>query len=126
MPLDQRREAARQYLKHKREAESPEEAPDLPEIPDELLDQVLADATACEAIETMLEKAGVKEPLKTLPRETQRQAVAAFLAKLEKLKGNEAAPSHAPPDRGRHRRWSLSWIVGALWARWKTGARHNL
>ena len=62
------------------------------EIPDELLDQVLADATTCEAIETMLNKAGVKEPLKTLPRETQRQAVTAFLVMLERLKGNEAAP----------------------------------
>jgi hypothetical protein len=51
------------------------------------IDQVLADTTACEAIETMLKNAGVKEPLKGLPRETQRQAVAAFMVLLEKLKG---------------------------------------
>jgi hypothetical protein len=98
--LNRRRNAARQYLKQKREAESSEEELDLPEIPDELLDQILADATACEAIEAMLGNAGVKEPLKSLPRETQRQAVAAFIAQLEELKGNEAAPS-APPKKKR-------------------------
>ncbi len=100
-PIAEQRNDARNYLKQKREAEGPEEAPDLPEIPDELLDQVLADATACKAIETMLKKAGVREPLKDLPRETQRQAVAAFIAKLEELKGNEAAPSASPPKKKR-------------------------
>jgi hypothetical protein len=100
-PLDRRRNAARQYLKQKREAESPEEELDLPEIPDELLDQILADATTCEAIEAMLEKAGVKEPLKNLPREVQRQAAAVFVATLEKLKGNEAATSDVPPKKKR-------------------------
>ena len=81
-PIAEQRNDARNYLKQKREAESPEEELDLPEIHDELLDQVLADATACKAIETMLEKAGVKEPLKTLSREHQRQAVADFIATL--------------------------------------------
>ncbi len=86
-PIDEQRNERANYLKQKREAESPEEAPDLPEIPDELLDQILADATACEAIETMLKKADIKEPLKTLPRENQRQAVAAFIATVGEIEG---------------------------------------
>jgi hypothetical protein len=85
-PISEQRNAARQYLKLKREAQGKKKEADLPEISDEVLDQVLADATTCEAIETMLKNAGVKEPLKTLPRETQRQAVAVFHVMLEKLK----------------------------------------
>ena len=99
-PIAEQRNDAQNYLRLKRKSQSEKETPDLPEIPDELLDQILADATACEAIETMLKKAGVEEPLKNLPRETQRQVVAAFIATLEKWKGNEAAPS-APPKKKR-------------------------
>ena len=109
-PIDEQRNDTRNYLKQKREAESPEEELDLPEIPDELLDQVLADATACKAIETMLEKAGVKEPLKTLPRENQRQAVADFIATLEKLK--EDAPADTPPQPARKKRRHWWWPFG--------------
>ena len=54
--------------------------------------------------------------LDEMPLSEQREAARQFLKQMRK----------APPDRGRHRRWSLSRIVGALWARWKPGPSHNL
>jgi hypothetical protein len=109
-PIAEQRNDTRQYLKLKREAQGKKKEADVPEIPDELLDQILADATACEAIETMLTKADINEPLKSLPRETQRQAVAAFFVSLEKVK--EGAPAGTPQQPARKKRSRWWWPFG--------------
>jgi hypothetical protein len=74
----------------------------LPEVPDELLDQVLANPQACQALNAMLKEAGIHETIDKLDRNVQRQAVAAFIAMAQKQQEAEAetAAPEAPdiPD----------------------------
>jgi hypothetical protein len=77
-------------------------------------DRALADPNFRRELSEALVRAGYK-PLDETPIDEQRNDARQYLEQMRK----------APPDRGRHRKWSLSRIVGALWARWKPGPRHN-
>ncbi len=69
-----------------------DEAPELPEVPDALLDQLLADPKARAAIQHRLTQAGIDEPFERMPRETQREAVAAMMAAMQETKHETEAP----------------------------------
>ncbi len=81
MPRDEQRQAARELLQQKRKAEGDDAG--LPDIPDELLDQILADPEARAKLEEALKHAGVDQPFDRMPRETQRQAVAMLVAAMQ-------------------------------------------
>lgn len=71
---------------------------DLPHVSDELLDRILADPKGRELLEAALRNAGVQEPLESMPRETQRAAVAAVLVTMREIEesGQEEPPEVAP------------------------------
>jgi hypothetical protein len=84
-PLSEQRNDARNFLKHMR-ATQREEEPAPPEIPDALLDQILADPQARARIQQMLTRAGVDQPFDRMPREMQRQTLAAMMAAMQEAK----------------------------------------
>jgi hypothetical protein len=83
-PVSEQRSDARNYLKRKREAQGKGKAREVPEVPDALLDQLLANPEALEALNAMLKEAGIPETIDKLGREAQRQAVAALMAMAQK------------------------------------------
>ncbi|MGO9173873.1 MAG: TIR domain-containing protein [Rhodomicrobium sp.] len=107
-PIAEQRNDARNYLKQKREAQGKGKAQskeaDLPEVPDALLDQLLADPKARAAIQHRLTQAGVTQPFDRMPREAQRHAVAAMMAAMQEAKAETEAPEapDIPDELVRH------------------------
>jgi hypothetical protein len=98
LTLSEQRAAARVALKHMHEAPREEDASELPDIPDEVLDQLLADPQSCAAIQHNLTQAGIAEPFDRMPRETQRQAVAAMMGAMMQAQQQAAEETEAPPQ----------------------------
>jgi len=105
-PIAEQRSDARNYLKQKHEAQGKGKAKarDLPDIPDAVLDQLLANPQARAAIQHRLDLAGIKEPFERMPRERQREAVAAMMAAMQEAKEETEAPEapDIPDELVRH------------------------
>ncbi len=79
------------------EPEPPEAAaPELPVIPDGVLDQILANALALQALNAMLREADIDETIGQLDREAQRKAVAAFILMAWQQQEAKAAGGAGP------------------------------
>ena len=71
-------------------------APELPVIPDGVLDQILANALALQALNVMLREADIDETIGQLDREAQRKAVAAFILMAWQQQEAKAAGGAGP------------------------------
>ena len=71
-------------------------APELPVIPDDVLDQILANALALQALNVMLREADIDETIGQLDREAQRKAVAAFILMAWQQQEAKAAGGAGP------------------------------
>jgi non-canonical (house-cleaning) NTP pyrophosphatase len=60
------------------------------DVPDELIDQILADPSGREMLEQLLKANKIEQPLDELPRETLRSAVADLLTMLQQSQGGGA------------------------------------
>lgn len=65
---------------------------DMPQIPDELLNQVLADPEAVAALQELAGQAGVTTPVLSMPREEQIALVTAMMGLAQKAQAEGAAP----------------------------------
>lgn len=74
---------------------------DIPEIPEELLQQVLSDPDAVAALQELAGRAGVTTPVLSMPREEQIALVTAMMGLAQKAQaegGAPGAPSNVPDD----------------------------
>jgi hypothetical protein len=69
----------------------------MPEVPDELLDMMLADKDMVEQLEAPLKAMGMTQSLAAMPREMQRAAVAAMMAVMQKS-GADDEEADTTPD----------------------------
>ena len=89
--------AALVTMAQQQEAEPIEAAvPELPIIPDGVLDQILANALALQALNAMLREADIDETIGQLDREAQRKAVAAFILMARQQQEAKAAAGAGP------------------------------
>ncbi len=73
-------------------------APELPFVPDDVLDQILANALAQQVLNEMLRDQGVDDPIDLLGREAQRKAAAEFVVMARKQQEEQAAGPEEAPD----------------------------
>jgi hypothetical protein len=66
-------------------------APELPFVPDDVLDQILANALAQQALNAMLRDNDVEDTIDLLDREAQRKAAAEFVVMARKQQEEKAA-----------------------------------
>ncbi|MGI9475390.1 MAG: hypothetical protein ACR2PI_01695 [Hyphomicrobiaceae bacterium] len=74
---------------------------DTPEIPDQLLQQVLADPEAVAALQELAGRAGVTTPVLSMPHEEQVALVTAMMGLAQQAQaegGGPGAPSDVPDD----------------------------
>ncbi len=74
---------------------------DIPEIPEELLQQVLSDPDAVAALQELAGRAGVTTPVLSMPREEQIALVTAMMGLAQKAQaegGAPDAPANVPDD----------------------------
>ena len=102
MESQRKMEAALAGTSQKQRVEKPEPAEDaareLPFVPDDVLDQILANALAQQALNEMLRDNGVEETIDLLDREAQRQAVAEFVVLARKQQEERDAEPEEVPD----------------------------
>lgn len=68
------------------------DAPQTPDIPDEIVQQILADPKMRQALEDMLKASNVDVPLDQLPMDLKKQAIAAL------MQASQASAPPAPPE----------------------------
>ena len=71
---------------------------DTPEIPEELLNQVLSDPEAVAALQELAARAGVTTPVAEMPREEQVALVTAMMGIAQRTQTDGQAPSEVPDD----------------------------
>jgi len=75
---------------------------DIPEIPEELLQQVLSDPEAVAALQELAGRAGVETPVLEMPREEQVALVTAMMGLAQQQQAQQGAapgdPSNIPDD----------------------------
>ncbi|MEO1609655.1 MAG: hypothetical protein AAFR90_09985, partial [Pseudomonadota bacterium] len=107
MSSEVRRDAARQFFAHLQQQQAGAQPPandalNMPDLPDEALDQVLADDQIRTMIEQALKASGIDAPLDQMPREDQRRVAALTLAAIQQAQadatgGQPAMPSDKAP-----------------------------
>jgi hypothetical protein len=73
-------------------------APEPPFVPDDVLDQILANALAQQALNEMLRENDIEETIDLLDREAQRKAVAEFVVMARKQQEERAAEPEEVAD----------------------------